>query len=289
MKATFKTFTRTVFLLIVGALLAAVLAIANPASAAAAPACDSNAALGSSNWCTVGYGRTNPRTAVGKVQTALRSHGYTGIVVDQRFGARTHNAIVSFQKSRGVNQDGLVGKGTGGLLAANTPATSIASTSTHLKNWSIKEVERSTARGDCYTKRFIAKFCPTIVKRDIVAQYVADSAAGASQTDRKATAGGLNLVSCRFDLDEVIRLSEIDGWELSDFIEVATLNPGKWNLGLNISTCIKASEKAWGDTFNNIHDAFRASACVVLWTKQVNLTNTVTSIDARVYDGPLCS
>ena len=49
------------------------------------------------------------------VQYLLRSHGYT-LSTDGYFGTSTYNAVVSFQRSKGLSADGIVGKNTWGKL-----------------------------------------------------------------------------------------------------------------------------------------------------------------------------
>ncbi|MDO5500398.1 MAG: M15 family metallopeptidase [Propionibacteriaceae bacterium] len=56
--------------------------------------------------------------AVKDAQCLLNRKGNYGLVVDGIFGARTHSAVVSFQRSRGLVADGIVGPRTWAALKA---------------------------------------------------------------------------------------------------------------------------------------------------------------------------
>ena len=58
---------------------------------------------------TVRHGDTG--AAVRAVQDELKAHG-AAVTVDGRFGAGTRDAVMTFQKSRGLTADGVVGSNT---------------------------------------------------------------------------------------------------------------------------------------------------------------------------------
>lgn len=64
---------------------------------------------------TVRKGSTG--SAVTNLQQRLVSRGYS-LVVDGIFGNATHDAVVRFQRSRGLTQDGIVGPLTWSALGA---------------------------------------------------------------------------------------------------------------------------------------------------------------------------
>ena len=57
--------------------------------------------------------------SVEKVQTALKNAGFYNGKVDGKIGAGTKSAIVDFQKSKGLNADGKVGRKTWEALKQN--------------------------------------------------------------------------------------------------------------------------------------------------------------------------
>jgi peptidoglycan hydrolase-like protein with peptidoglycan-binding domain len=59
---------------------------------------------------------------VRQIQTALVAHGYK-VAVDGSFGAQTTTAVKAFQKSAGLQQDGVVGPATWGKLSQAGPTT----------------------------------------------------------------------------------------------------------------------------------------------------------------------
>lgn len=50
--------------------------------------------------------------SVMNLQKRLRAHGYSYVAVDGSFGSATRSAVISFQRSRGLVQDGIVGPAT---------------------------------------------------------------------------------------------------------------------------------------------------------------------------------
>lgn len=60
-------------------------------------------------WPSVGQGATGPNVTT--VQYLLRHHGH-GIAADGAFGPATRSAVVSFQSTRGLTADGVVGSQT---------------------------------------------------------------------------------------------------------------------------------------------------------------------------------
>jgi peptidoglycan hydrolase-like protein with peptidoglycan-binding domain len=81
-------------------ILASIVGTATPVAALAA-------------WPTVREGDSGPN--VKTVQFLLRQHGST-IAADGAFGPATKSAVVSFQQSRGLTADGIVGANTWGAL-----------------------------------------------------------------------------------------------------------------------------------------------------------------------------
>ena len=96
----------------------AVLAVALPAAAIAAPARAHSAALGS-RVLTIGEHGSDVRD----LQLLLRARGYR-IAADGSFGPATLAAVKSFQRSRHLAADGLVGPATLAQLRGGAPATS---------------------------------------------------------------------------------------------------------------------------------------------------------------------
>ena len=82
----------------------------------------------------VAIGDSGP--GVKQVQTALAAHGYK-ISVDGSFGAKTEQAVKSFQAKNGLKQDGVVGPETWAKLqtapATATTKTTTAKTATTIK------------------------------------------------------------------------------------------------------------------------------------------------------------
>ena len=66
-------------------------------------------------------------TGVKWVQDMLNHNGYS-LTVDGAFGTKTHNAVVSFQKSKGLAVDGIVGYSTRTALKNNAYSSGSAST-----------------------------------------------------------------------------------------------------------------------------------------------------------------
>jgi peptidoglycan hydrolase-like protein with peptidoglycan-binding domain len=62
-------------------------------------------------------------SGVKQIQTALVAHGFK-VTVDGKFGAKTQAAVIAFQKSVSIKQDGIVGPATWKRLkASGTTAT----------------------------------------------------------------------------------------------------------------------------------------------------------------------
>ena len=66
-------------------------------------------------------------TSVKWVQDMLNHNGYS-LTVDGAFGTNTHNAVISFQKSKGLSPDGIVGSATRNALKNNAYSSSANST-----------------------------------------------------------------------------------------------------------------------------------------------------------------
>lgn len=71
--------------------------------------------------------RGSTGTGVKWVQDILNHNGYS-LIVDGEFGTKTHNAVISFQKSKGLSVDGIVGYNTRTALKNNAYSSSKAST-----------------------------------------------------------------------------------------------------------------------------------------------------------------
>ncbi len=63
-----------------------------------------------------------------QTQLALKSAGFYNGQVDGKFGAQTKDAVKAFQRSKGLNPDGVVGSKTAAALAKLTTAESAGST-----------------------------------------------------------------------------------------------------------------------------------------------------------------
>ena len=63
-----------------------------------------------------------------QTQLALKSAGFYSGQVDGKFGLQTKDAVKAFQRSKGLNPDGVVGSKTAAALAKMTPAESAGST-----------------------------------------------------------------------------------------------------------------------------------------------------------------
>jgi peptidoglycan hydrolase-like protein with peptidoglycan-binding domain len=59
---------------------------------------------------------------VTEIQKALIAHGFK-VTVDGKFGPQTEKAVIAFQKSVGIKQDGIVGPATWKRLQATGTAT----------------------------------------------------------------------------------------------------------------------------------------------------------------------
>ena len=107
--------------------------------ASATPAPDSGSSssgsttggLFSGNYATLKYGSRGDRVSV--LQKALNDLGFNAGSVDGNFGLGTQKAVISFQKSAGLTQDGLAGRNTltaleravsGGTVVTPAPDTS---------------------------------------------------------------------------------------------------------------------------------------------------------------------
>lgn len=61
--------------------------------------------------------------SVSELQLLLRNAGFDPGTIDGVFGARTHSAVIAFQRSRGLAQDGIVGIMTWTALGVNCGTT----------------------------------------------------------------------------------------------------------------------------------------------------------------------
>ncbi|NNG40648.1 peptidoglycan-binding protein [Flexivirga sp. ID2601S] len=105
--------------------VASVLAVACAIPAVtSAPAAEAAAQTASSRAQPCGYSRSHPeiqwgspkRAVVMDLQCELNYVAHAGLVVDGIFGSRTDAAVRSFQRSRGLKVDGIVGWRTWGKL-----------------------------------------------------------------------------------------------------------------------------------------------------------------------------
>lgn len=78
------------------------------------PATQASAALPA--WPSISQGASGADTQT--AQYLLRHHGY-GIAADGQFGPATHSAVISFQSSRGLTADGVIGSQTWPHLIAS--------------------------------------------------------------------------------------------------------------------------------------------------------------------------
>ena len=65
----------------------------------------------------LGSGREGP--IVKEIQQRLKDLGYYTGLIDGQFGGQTRDAVIAFQKDRGLTADGLVGEETYALLMGN--------------------------------------------------------------------------------------------------------------------------------------------------------------------------
>ena len=65
-----------------------------------------------SKTVTVSKAKNNKHAVVKPIQKYLNALGYNCGTVDGIFGAKSHNATVSFQKAKGLTPDGIIGKNT---------------------------------------------------------------------------------------------------------------------------------------------------------------------------------
>ncbi len=66
-------------------------------------------------------------TPVTQIQESLNTHGASGLGVDGRFGRDTRAAVVAFQRSHGLEPDGVVGPRTAAALGLSGDAFEPAS------------------------------------------------------------------------------------------------------------------------------------------------------------------
>lgn len=85
-------------------------------------------------------------TAVRQLQQALVNKGY-GISVDGAFGPATKSAVMSFQRSQGIEVDGVVGSVTWGRLFGSTSSVTVTSSNTASASVSYPGMLRSGSSG----------------------------------------------------------------------------------------------------------------------------------------------
>jgi metacaspase-1 len=85
---------------------------------------------------TLRWGSSGP--AVQRLQEALTARGHYRGAIDGRFGAQTHNAVLSFQRASGLTMDGVVGPRTwSALVGAPTPTDGNGTAPAHGRGISI--------------------------------------------------------------------------------------------------------------------------------------------------------
>lgn len=85
-------------------------------------------------------------TEVRKIQTVLKEKGYYTGKIDGIYGTQTKNAVIRFQKSRGLTADGIAGKNTLAALGITTSSGSASSSDYQL----LARLISAEARGESY-------------------------------------------------------------------------------------------------------------------------------------------
>ncbi len=106
-----KNSLRSVLVSLLSLVTALVLAVGLTQPAIAAPAAP--AAPMATAWPVIGSGASGPN--VTSAQYLLRGHGH-GITADGQYGSATTSAVRSFQQSKGLTADGIIGPQTWGSL-----------------------------------------------------------------------------------------------------------------------------------------------------------------------------
>ena len=96
---------------------------------------------------------TSSGTGVKWVQDMLNHNGYS-LTVDGVFGTKTYNAVVSFQKAKGLSVDGIVGYATRTSLKNNAYSTGSATTINSYR-YTTARVNFRTGPGTSYTSKGI--------------------------------------------------------------------------------------------------------------------------------------
>ena len=85
-------------------------------------------------------------TEVRKIQTVLKEKGYYTGKIDGIYGTQTKNAVIKFQKSRGLTADGIAGKNTLAALGITTSSGTASSSDYQL----LARLISAEARGESY-------------------------------------------------------------------------------------------------------------------------------------------
>ena len=92
------------------------------------PGCDRYVRNSWADTCWAGHNYVNYSTSVLGIQYILSYHGYPLGATDCRFGSRSDQATIRYQRDRGLTQDGIVGSASWGSLQGEIHFSGITDT-----------------------------------------------------------------------------------------------------------------------------------------------------------------